>query len=83
MAEQQQQQFERLELDFQPLGDRPLQLIDCQNIFCETDKYCRVAHPDIQGLSGRTRIKQSFKPKSQPLSLFYPPKWGIKVRIGF
>lgn len=22
-------------------GNRPLQLIDCQNIFCELDKYCR------------------------------------------
>ena len=32
---------------FQKIGNRPLQLIDCQNIFCELDKYCRQALPDL------------------------------------
>jgi len=80
MADNQQQQFERLDLDFPSLFGRDLQLIDCQNLFCEVDKYCRVAHPDIQGISGRTRIKQTFKPKSQPIELFYPPKWQLNSR---
>ena len=73
MCESQEQQFQRFNIDFQSLFGRPLQYIDCQNLFCETDKYCRVAHPDIQGISGRTRIKQVFKPQNQPLKLFYPP----------
>src|SRR5258707_9985183 len=40
---------------------RRLQLIDCQNLFCEVDKYARVAHPNIAGRTGRTRIKQKFR----------------------
>jgi hypothetical protein len=70
-------EFKRLGIDFRPLGDRPLQLIDCQNIFCEVDKYARVAHPDINGRSGRTRIKQKFVASSNKLSVWFPPKWEI------
>jgi len=39
---------------------RKLQMIDCQNLFCETDKYARIAHPDICGLNDRKRIKQQY-----------------------
>ena len=62
MADLQEQEFERLGLDFQSLWGRRLQLIDCQNLFCEVDKYARVAHPQIAGQTGRTRIKQKFEP---------------------
>ena len=72
-------EFERLGLAFQTLWGRPLQLIDCQNLFCEVGKYARVIHPDIKGESGRTRIKQKFTQNSNPLPQWYPPKWGIKV----
>lgn len=81
MAKEQAQNFEKLNYQFQSLWGRPLQLIDCQNIFCEVDKYSRVAHPDIFGISGRTRIKQKFKPKLQPLTAWYPPKWKINEKI--
>lgn len=81
MAEEQEIHFERLGLNFKSLWGRPLQLIDCQNIFCEVDKYSRVAHPDIQGISGRTRIKQKFKPKASHIDLWYPPKWNINEKI--
>lgn len=74
-------EFDRLGLSFRRLGDRPLQLIDCQNIFCETDKYARVAHPEYSGESGRTRIKQKFAPNSAPLPQFYPPKWQVPADI--
>ena len=77
MAETQQEHFARLGLDFQGLRGRPLQLIDCQNLFCEVDKYARVAHPDVAGLSGRSRIKQKFSAVSQPITAWFPPKWGI------
>jgi hypothetical protein len=64
-------------VEFLSLWGRPLQLIDCQNLFCETDKYSRVAHPELLGRSGRTQIKQRFKPGTAPLSVAYPPKWGL------
>ena len=58
--ERQDQEFSRLGLDFQSLWGRPLQLIDCQNLFCEVDKYSRVKHPEIIGITGRKRIKQKY-----------------------
>ncbi|WP_186073092.1 nucleotide kinase domain-containing protein [Burkholderia gladioli] len=81
MVDNQEREFERLGIKFQSLWGRRLQLIDCQNLFCEVDKYARVAHPDVAGISGRTRIKQKFSPTG-PLSLpWYPPKWGINSKI--
>jgi alpha-glutamyl/putrescinyl thymine pyrophosphorylase clade 1 len=77
----QQEQFDRLGISFPSLWGRRLQLIDCQNLFCEVDKYSRRAHPHIKGTSGRTRIKQQFTPNHDPLKLFYPPKWKINERI--
>jgi len=81
MVDEQEINFERLGLEFKSLWGRPLQLIDCQNLFCEVDKYSRVAHPDIQGISGRSRIKQKFQPKPAPLELWYPPKWNLNEKI--
>ena len=81
MADIQEQEFERYGVEFKSLWGRRLQLIDCQNLFCEVDKYARIAHPHILGLTGRTRIKQTFRPQSVPLSLFYPPKWSLNHAI--
>ena len=82
MADRQWDEFERLGLDFKNLWGRDLQLIDCQNIFCEVDKYARVAHPDIHGYSHRTRIKQKYKLEEKPpIEPFFPPKWGINNLI--
>ncbi len=81
VTNRQEIEFERLELDFKNLWGRSLQLIDCQNLFCEVDKYSRVAHPNIQGISGRTRIKQIFKPKNTTINYWYPPKWNINKNI--
>lgn len=78
MSDQQESEFERLEIDFKDLSGRPLQLIDCQNIFCEVDKYSRLAHPEIQGISNRTRIKQKFRPTGlKRIEYCFPKKWGI------
>jgi hypothetical protein len=82
MAERADAEFDRLGLTFQSLWGRPLQLIDCQNLFCEVDKYARVVHPDVRGESGRTRIKQKFVPKLDPAPQWYPPKWGLTVPAG-
>ncbi len=81
MADHQEEHFARLGLHFAGLRGRRLQLIDCQNLFCEVDKYARVAHPDVQGISRRTRIKQSFRPVVQPVPAWFPPKWGINARL--
>jgi len=81
MADRQEAEFDRLGLDFESLWGRPLQLIDCQNLFCEVDKYARVRHPEISGLSGRTRIKQRLMPKGALPDPWYPPKWDLNNRI--
>lgn len=81
VCERQEQNFERLGLAFKDLWGRPLTLIDCQNLFCEVDKYARVKHPDVVGLSGRSRIKQLYRPVPEPIVYWYPPKWGINERI--
>lgn len=80
-AEHQDIYFSRLGLDFPDLWGRKLQLIDCQNLFCEISKYSRVAFPEIAGRAGRTRIKQKFSPSGRPAQPWYPPKWGINERV--
>ena len=81
MADRQEEEFQRLGIKFKTLWGRSLQLIDCQNLFCEVDKYARIAHPEIAGLSGRTRIKQKYSPKSESIEYFFPPKWGINEAV--
>lgn len=66
---------------FESLWGRKLQLIDCQNLFCEVDKYSRIAHPEFEGTTKRTRIKQKFYPSNLPFAPWYPPKWGINKLI--
>lgn len=77
VSEEQEKEFERLGLQFHFLSGRPLQLIDCQNLFCEFDKYARVAYPAVHSSSGRKRIKQHFEPNKQAIDFKYPPKWHI------
>lgn len=81
VTERQEHEFERLGLAFQSLWGRPLQLIDCQNLFCEISKYARVMHPDIQGINSRTRIKQKYRCNNSHIEYWYPPKWGINDLI--
>ena len=79
MANNQEQEFTRLGLKFRDLWGRKLQLIDCQNLFCETDKYTRVKFPDIEGINGRKKIKQLYKQNNKRIEYFYPPKWNLKI----
>lgn len=81
MAENQDSYFRMFDIDFSDLWGRPLQLIDCQNLFCEISKYSRVVFPEIEGLSGRSRIKQKFKPAGRLPAPSYPPDWGLNERI--
>jgi hypothetical protein len=77
MTERQHEEFERLGIDFPSLYGRPLQAIDIQNLFCELDKYARVAFPDLR--SNRTRIKARFSPTGPVPAPFYPPKWELDL----
>jgi hypothetical protein len=81
MWENQEKHFADLGIDFQSLWGRPLQLIDCQNLFCEISKYARVAHPEYAGTAGRTRIKQKFQLAGSLPQPWYPPKWNINSRL--
>ena len=54
-------------------------IIDVQNLFCEIGKYARVSHPEYPGVSGRTRIKQTFSALGPLAAPCFPPKWGIEV----
>jgi len=77
VCEQQEEHFAARGLAFQTLWGRPLQLIDCQNLFCEISKYARVAHPEIVGSTGRARIKQRFTSAGSLPPPSFPPKWGL------
>jgi hypothetical protein len=77
MKANQDTEFERLGLDFKSLFGRPLQLIDCQNIFCEVGKYARVSHPQIKDKSGRVKIKQVYRNSGPLLMPSFPEKWGL------
>lgn len=79
MAVMADREFDRLNLNFKSLWGRPLQLIDCQNLFCEVDKYARLAHPEFQGKTKRTKIKQKYSKSLGPVPQWYPPKWNLKV----
>jgi hypothetical protein len=61
------------------LFGRPLHAIDCQNLLCELDKYCREAFPELG--SNRSRIKQRFRPDPSPMPLFFPPRWDINENV--
>jgi hypothetical protein len=81
VADRQNREFETRGIQFESLWGRPLQLIDCQNVFCEVDKYARVVHPEVLGYSGRTHIKQKFASTLPIPRPWFPPKWAINARI--
>jgi len=79
MVDHQEEEFAARGIKFHTLWGRRLQLIDCQNLFCEVDKYCRVYHPDLQGTSTRNRIKQEYRHNRTPLLFWFPPKWHLEI----
>lgn len=79
MVDHQEAEFKRLKLPPATLFGRKLHAIDCQGLFCETDKYCREAAPELA--SARKRIKARFSETPRPISYFFPPKWDINDKI--
>lgn len=62
---------------FRELPGRMPTLIDLQNCFCETDKYLRMAMPELH--IGNKRIKQRYLPSNAPIKYKFPPKWHINL----
>jgi hypothetical protein len=79
VAEAQQEEFVARGLPPVTLFGRALQLIDCQNLFCEIDKYARVAHPSVSGVGDRQRIKQRFAAAGPVPAPIFPAHWGLAV----
>lgn len=77
MVSVQHEEFARLGLRFSGLANRPLQLIDCQNLFCEVDKYLRVKRPEMDNKT--TRIKQKYLPNPQTIDYCLPKKWNSSL----
>lgn len=54
----------------------PLRGNDIQNIFCEFDKYSRVAYPSLDlGWNYPTRIKNKYVPNPEPYDIEWPLGW--------
>jgi len=84
VCDRQDEEFAKRGIRFDGLFGRRLQPIDVQNLFCEISKYARVAHPEVTGAAGRTRIKQIYSVSSRPLpSPSFPPRWGLETGTTF
>jgi hypothetical protein len=81
ITDAQEECFRAVGVSFPTLWGRKLQLIDCQNLFCEIDKYTRNAYPSHRELTKNKRIKQKLKPNLRPVKLWYPPKWQINEKL--
>ncbi len=81
MKDRQEEEFDRLGLNFRSLWGRQLTLIDCQNLFCEVDKYTRIALPHIKSIDNRKKIKQKYKRHPNNICYFFPPKWGLNEKF--
>ncbi len=80
-AHLQHDEFAERGLDWHDLWGRELQLIDTQNLFCEVDKYTRVANPELSVYAPGTRIKQRYRRDRRSVTAWFPPKWGINDRV--
>lgn len=80
VTDRQTDEFADRGIRFPGLFGRPLQPIDCQNLFCEISKYARVRRPKITGSNKRTKIKQRFRMRRQTIPQpVFPPRWGIRL----
>ena len=75
--QRQEDEFATRGLQWHGLWGRPLQLVDVQNLFCELDKYTRVALPQLARHAPGKRIKQRYRPSAEPMTAWFPPKWGL------
>ena len=71
----QDEEFLKRNLDWQNLHGRKMQLIDVQNVFCEVDKYTRIAEPSLDKSGLNKRPKQYYRPANVVMIAKFPPKW--------
>ena len=76
VTERQEDEFERLGLRFRDLWGRRLQLIDCQNLFCEVSKYARVKHPEIKGVGSRSPHQTGLSSHGRATQALVSPQMG-------
>lgn len=74
MYKNQHVEFAKYGYDFFANGGEELGLVDCQGLFCELDKYCRVARPDL--LSNRVNIKKKYADTGKIPTKIHPNKWA-------
>ena len=84
-TEQQEHHFERLGLPPIDTFGRRLQLIDCQNLFCELVKYLRLSDRVERNLvyyaNNKTKRRRIYRPAAAPPLLGYPDGWGMNWSI--
>jgi len=86
MANTQDEHFKRLGLEFSGLGPQrlPMGVADIEHTLCEVDKYCRAAHPELQGK--KKHLVRLFKPPptaytpSAPSPAILPKAWSHPAR---
>lgn len=81
VSDRQEEEFAKRGLNFETLFGRRLQLVDCQNLFCEVDKYSRIVYPKIKTKDNRVKIKRKFVPSEVSIDYFFPPKWNINHKM--
>ena len=75
--------FKRLDLDFSGLGPNklPMDIADIEHTLCEVDKYCRVAHPGLQGARRNiTRLFHHSKSTPSRNPAYLPKAWNHPMR---
>lgn len=73
----QKKDLKKYDIHFRYLDNHKLAPIDIQNLFCEFDKYLRVAKPNLK--SNRTKIKAKYKKTIGDISYTLPPKWHASL----
>ena len=71
VAEEQEGEFRKRRINFMNLWGRPLQLIDCQNLFCEISKYARILYSRIHWRNWKNSHKTSVPPRFAACRLFF------------
>lgn len=79
LVDQQDEVRDDLGLTPPTLFGRKLHAIDCQNLLCEVDKYCRAAYPRL--LSNRSAIKQRYVHDPTRFRFMFPPDWQLEEPI--
>lgn len=62
-------------MEFLYVDGRRLSAIDCQGLFCEVDKYLRLARPELK--TNRSRMKARYRDSGRKVQYVLPHMWTI------